>query len=75
MSTLTDEIDVDLGNGIIFKMPRHQLDGPFYSYMENDHEKTMVTTYKYAGKVVHRSPHVTLKQGIGIEFLLGRLGG
>lgn len=70
-----DEINVDLGDGRIFPMPRHKLDGPFYSWFENDHEKTCVTTYKLNGKVVHRSPHVTLKQGIGIEALMGRIGG
>lgn len=72
---LPDEINVDLGDGRIFPMPRHKLDGPFYSFFEDDREKTTVTTYKYQGKVVHRSPHVTLKKGLGIEALIGKFGG
>lgn len=71
---MNDEINVDLGDGRIFPMPRHQLEGPFYSYVDNDHEKTTVTMYKLQGKVVHRSVHVHLKQGIGVEFALGRMG-
>jgi len=71
---LPDEINVDLGDGRIFPMPRYQLEGPFYSHVDNSHEQTMVTVYKYKGKVVHRSVDVKLKQGIGIEFALGRLG-
>jgi hypothetical protein len=72
--TPADEINVDLGDGRIFPMPRHQLDGPYYERTENAHEVTTVTIYKYQGKVVHRSPHVTLKRGIGIEAVIGRLG-
>lgn len=72
---MNDEINVDLGDGRIFSMPKHKLEGPFYSYFENDHEKTVVTTYTLQGKVVHRSPHVTLKRGLGIEALLGKVGG
>lgn len=72
--SLPDEINIDLGDGRIFPMPRDHLDGPFYSQMENSHERTMVTEYKLRGKVVHRSVHVTLKKGIGVEFALGALG-
>lgn len=71
----TDEINVDLGDGRIFPMPAYKLEGPFYSHYEDEHEKTVVTTYKLQGKVVHRSPHVTLKRGLGIEALMGNLCG
>jgi len=66
-------INVDLGDGRIFPMEEHLLDGPYRQVTENDHEKTVVTIYKYRGKVVHRTPHVMLKQGLGIEGFLGRM--
>ena len=68
-------INVDLGDGRIFPMEEHLLDGHHYSYVDTPRERTTVTVYKYRGKVVHRSAHVTLKQGIGIEAVLGRMGG
>lgn len=67
-------INVDLGDGRIFPMEDHLLEGPFYEYSDNERERTTVTIYRYRGKVVHRSPHVILKQGIGIEAVLGRIG-
>lgn len=72
--SLPDEINIDLGDGRIFPIERSKLEGPFYSRMENDHECTLATEYRLQGKVVHRSVHVTLKQGIGVEFALGQLG-
>jgi len=67
-------INIDLGDGRIFPMEAHLLEGPFFKRMENGHESTQITEYKYRGKVVHRSAHVTLKQGIGVEAVLGRIG-
>lgn len=67
-------INVDLGDGRIFPMEEYLLEGPFISQRDNDHEHTVTTEYRYRGKVVHRSAHVTLKQGIGVEAVLGRVG-
>jgi hypothetical protein len=67
-------INVDLGDGRIFPMEEHLLDGPHRSRVNNDHEDTQITEYRLRGKVVHRSVHVTLKHGIGIEGALGRMG-
>ena len=66
-------INVDLGDGRIFPMEEHLLDGPYLHSVENAHERTLVTEYRYQGKVVHRSAHVTLKEGLGIEAMLGRI--
>ena len=65
-------INVDLGDGRIFPMEEHLLQGPFISHRDNEHERTTVTEYRYRDKVVHRSVHTHLKQGIGIEAVLGR---
>lgn len=67
-------INVDLGDGRIFPMEQHLLEGPFYQWLDNAHERTCVTTYRYKGKEVHRSVNVQLKRGIGIEGALGRIG-
>lgn len=67
-------INVDLGDGRIFPMEEHLLDGPYYKTMNNDHENTTVVEYHFKGKVVHRSVHVRLKQGLGIEGAIGRIG-
>lgn len=66
-------ITVDLGNGIITEMEEHLLT-PRLRFFENDHEKTAVSEYLYQGKVVHRSVHVQLKKGLGIEGILGQIG-
>lgn len=43
--------------------------------LDNDHEHTTWVEYRSeSGRVVHRSVHVTLKEGIGIEAVLGQLG-
>jgi hypothetical protein len=67
-------INVDLGDGRIFPMEEHLLEGPFYERTENAHERTTVTIYRFRGKEVHRSPSVVLKHGIGIESIFGRIG-
>lgn len=67
-------INVDLGDGRIFPMEAHLLDGPYMSYVDNEHERTTTTVYRYQGKIVHKSVDVVLKQGIGIESVLGRIG-
>lgn len=67
-------INVDLGDGRIFPMEAHLLDGPHFQWVDNDRERTRITVYKYRGKIVHRSVDVQLKQGIGVEAVLGRIG-
>lgn len=67
-------INVDLGDGRIFPMEEHLLEGPYHSVMENEHEKTTATEYRLKGQVVHRSVHVHLKHGLGIEGAVGRMG-
>lgn len=67
------DISVDLGDGVIRYMPISSLT-PNHSTIDTDHERTTVTEYLLAGTVVHRSVHVHLKQGIGIEGILGRIG-
>lgn len=68
------KITVDLGDGVIREKDDCELDGPFYSILDNDHEHTVATEYRLEGRVVHRSVHVHLKQGLGIEAILGSLG-
>lgn len=68
-------INVDLGDGVIRQMEESLLDGPHLSIVDNEHEHTEAVEYRLDGKVVHRSVHVTLKQGLGIEALMGQLGG
>ena len=41
---------------------------------ENDHECTNWIEYYDGYELVHRSVHVHLKQGIGIEGVLGKIG-
>lgn len=41
---------------------------------ENDNQITEVTSYYWVGHEVHRSVHVRLKKGLGIEGILGRFG-
>lgn len=67
-------ITVDKGFGIIELMDESLLT-PNHSLVDNEWERTKVTEYLLDGKVVHRSVHVTLKQGIGIEGVLGRFNG
>lgn len=69
---MTDLIPVDLGDGRVFPMEKHLLEGPFITRTDNARETTVITEYRYRGKVVHRSPDVRLKQGIGIESIFGR---
>lgn len=69
------KITVDLGDGQgIQLMETHLLDGPYYSIVDNEHEHTTVTQWRLGDKVVHRSVHVHLKQGLGIEALMGQMG-
>lgn len=47
------------------------------SVIDNDHEHTRVVEYFVPGqydRAVHRSVHVHLKKGIGIEGVLGKVG-
>jgi hypothetical protein len=68
------KITVDLGDGVIREKDDSELDGPFYNVVDNDHEHTVATEYRLEGRVVHRSVHVHLKQGLGIEAILGSFG-
>jgi len=67
-------IDVDFGDGVIQKMDSSRLEGPLVMNYDTERERTQITEYrlKQHGTVVHRSVHVHLKQGLGIE---GHLGG
>jgi hypothetical protein len=67
-------ITVNLDGVSHTELPEHLLDGPHISTTEDEKERTVVTIYRYQGKVVHRSVTVTLKKGLGIEGILGRLG-
>lgn len=66
-------INVDLGEGVITQMDDSALT-PNHSVVDNDHERTEITEFLLNDKVVHRSVHVHLKQGIGIEATLGSFG-
>jgi len=66
-------INVDLGDGQIVQRDDSELT-PNHSVIENDQEITRVTEFQLNGKVVHRSVHVHLKQGIGVEAVFGRMG-
>lgn len=66
-------IDVDLGIGVITQLDDSMLT-PRHSIVDNGHERTKVTEFLFNGKVVHRSVHVRLKQGIGIEGVFGSIG-
>lgn len=64
-------ITVDLlGDGVFTEMDEALLT-PNHSEIDNDHECTKVTEFILNGKVVHRSVHVHLKQGLGVECALG----
>jgi hypothetical protein len=63
-------IKVDRGNGIE-EMEESLLDGPHLTYTDNEREYTEVVEYRLNGQVVHRSVHVKLKQGVGIEGIPG----
>lgn len=65
-------IDVDLGTGVMCQLDKSLLT-PRHSVVDNGHERTNVTEYLLKGKVVHRSVHVQLKQGIGIEGIFGSI--
>jgi hypothetical protein len=67
-------ISIDRGNGLEY-VDQDILDGPHLTLIDNDNENTTVTEYKLDGKIVHRSVHVRLKKGLGIEAALGQLGG
>lgn len=66
-------INCDFGDGIIVPMEASKLDKNHY-VTENDHERTEVWEYRFLDRIVHRSVHVRLKKGIGIEAMLGRMG-
>lgn len=46
---------------------------PNHSVIDNEREHTRITEYQLGGRIVHRSVHVTLKVGVGVEGVLGRL--
>jgi len=69
------KVPVDLGDGVIFEMEDTELDGPHHSVVDNENEHTTAVEWHLNGKVVHRSVHIRLKKGLGIEALLGQVGG
>jgi hypothetical protein len=66
-------IPVDLGDGVIQQMDASLLEGPLYQITQNEHEHTIATEYRFEGRVVHRSVHIILKEGMPIDAILGRL--
>jgi hypothetical protein len=68
-------IPVDFGDGQIVHMPQDKLDGPYNKVTDDSHQTTYITEYKFMGRIVHKSVHVQLKHGIGVEGVLGRVGG
>ncbi|MGH9827695.1 MAG: hypothetical protein ACREDR_31120, partial [Blastocatellia bacterium] len=65
----------DLGDGQISWMDESELEGPFFQVTDNSHEYTEAVEYRLDGKLVHRSVHVRLKVGLGIEGRIGGLNG
>lgn len=47
---------------------------PNHHVIDNENERTEVTEWRLNDVIVHRSVNMTLKKGIGIEAVLGRLG-
>lgn len=45
-----------------------------YVDVDNEHERVEVIEYWLNGELVHRSPHVILKTGLGIEGQVGQVG-
>jgi hypothetical protein len=43
--------------------------------VDNDNEHTTWVEYYQGDELVHRSAHVTLKQGLGIESAIGQFNG
>lgn len=41
---------------------------------DNEDRRTIIICYFLAGECVHRSTHVQLKKGLGIEGMLGAVG-
>ncbi|HUP06807.1 MAG TPA: hypothetical protein VMU47_06640 [Caldimonas sp.] len=68
-------IHVDFGDGVIHEMDERRLEGPFRLVDDNENQRTVTVEYRLHGKTVHRSTHVTLKKGLGIEALMGRFHG
>ena len=65
-------VKVDFGDGIIRELDESRLTRKDLRY-EDEREITTVTEYYLHGERVHRSAHVRLKHGIGIEGILGRI--
>lgn len=61
-------------NGPITEMDEALLT-PNHSEIDNDHEHTRVTEYLFNGRVVHRSVHVHLKEGLVLNPIQGQIGG
>lgn len=65
------EITIDRGNGI--EMMDTSLLEDTSSVVDNDNELTKITEYRLDGKIVHRSVHVHLKQGLSSAGTAGGL--
>jgi hypothetical protein len=46
---------------------------PRWGVLDNDHEHTTWIEYYLRGELVHRSVHVTLKQGVAVPVTSGNL--
>lgn len=57
-------------NGPITQMDEFEL-GKIEGVVDNDNEHTTWVEYWLGGRVVHRSAHVTLKQGLVADGALG----
>ena len=42
---------------------------------EDDNEKTTWVEYYLGDELVHRSAHINLKRGLGVEAAIGAIGG
>lgn len=66
-------ITVDLGDGVI-READERLFEKREGVIDNEHEHTEWIEYYKGDLLVHRSVHVMLKRGIGIEAAMGRIG-
>ena len=68
-------IHVDFGDGTPVLFDERKLEGPFTEITDTARERTVATEYRLLGRTVHRSVHVHLKEGLGLEALMGNLNG
>jgi|GEM_PF-3092348 len=66
-------ITVDLGDGVIREADESTLEKRT-GVVDNDHEHTEWVEYYSGSLLVHRSVHVHLKHGLGVEAKTGVIG-